>query len=90
MSQRDKPRLSLNNFTAGVREREDAHRTREAGNRDEVEDVVANTVNLFRNGAVGFLDWLERDRRPVVSSNENKMSRRERGRACRRIDELDL
>src|SRR5438034_7939058 len=53
-----KPRLSLQNNTAGVREREDENRTREAGNRDEVEGVVANTLNLFRNGAVGFIDWL--------------------------------
>jgi hypothetical protein len=41
-----------------VREREDANRTREAGNRDEVEGVVANTLKLRRNGAVGFIDWL--------------------------------
>jgi hypothetical protein len=41
-----------------VRERQDANRTREAGNRDEVEGVVANTLNSFRNGAVGFIDWL--------------------------------
>jgi hypothetical protein len=27
------------------------NRTREAGNRDEVEGVAANTLNLFRNGA---------------------------------------
>src|SRR5436190_21605418 len=53
-----KPRQSLNNNTAGVREREDENRTREAGNRDEVEGVVANTSELFRNGAVGFIDWL--------------------------------
>jgi hypothetical protein len=53
-----KPRLSLKNNTAGVRERQDANRTREAGNRDEVEGVVANTLNSFRNGAVGFIDWL--------------------------------
>ena len=45
--------------TAGVREREDASRTREAGNRDEVEGVVANTLNLFRGGAVGFIEWLD-------------------------------
>ncbi|PYJ76263.1 MAG: hypothetical protein DME77_06520 [Verrucomicrobia bacterium] len=50
----------MKNNTAGVREREDANRTREAGNRDEVEGVVANTLNLFRNGAVGFIDWLGR------------------------------
>ena len=59
MSQRDKPRLALNNNTAGVREREDENRTREAGNRDEVEGVVANTLDSFRNGAVGFIDWLD-------------------------------
>ena len=33
--ERDKPRLALNNITAGVREREDANRTREAGHLDE-------------------------------------------------------
>jgi hypothetical protein len=88
-----KPRQSLNNNTAGVRERSEwsggpsdiegkttrvgasecgqgtsFNRTREAGNRDEVEDVVANTPKLCRNGAsllaktfgVGFIDWLGR------------------------------
>ena len=45
-----------------MREREDANRTKEAGNRDEVEGVVANTLNLFRQGAVGFIDWLDRFR----------------------------
>ena len=49
----------MNNITAGVREREDANRTREAGNRDEVEGVVANTLNAFRGGAGGFMDWLD-------------------------------
>ena len=43
-----------------MREREDENRTREAGNRDEVEGVVANTLKLYCNGAVGFLDWLGR------------------------------
>jgi len=42
-----------------VREREDANRTREAGNLDEIQGVVANTLKLFRNGAVGFIDWLD-------------------------------
>ena len=42
-----------------MREREDVNRTREAGNRDEVEGVVANTLNVFRNGAVGFIVWLD-------------------------------
>ena len=42
-----------------MRERKDANRTREAGNRDEVEGVVANTLELPRNGAVGFIDWLD-------------------------------
>jgi hypothetical protein len=49
----------LNNSTAGVREGEDTNRTREAGNRDEVEGVVANTLDVFRYGAVGFIDWLD-------------------------------
>jgi hypothetical protein len=41
-----------------VREREDANRTREAGHLDEIQGVVANTMDSFRNGAVGFIDWL--------------------------------
>ena len=40
-------------------ERTSFNRTREAGNRDEVEGVVANTLNLFRGGAVGFIDCLD-------------------------------
>ena len=67
MSQRDKPRLALNNITSGVREREDANRTREAGHLDEIQGVVANKLDLFGNGAsllanifgVGFIDWLD-------------------------------
>jgi hypothetical protein len=55
----DKPRLALNNITAGVRERQDVNRTREAGHLDEIQGVVAITLNLFRNGAVGFIDWLD-------------------------------
>jgi len=43
-----------------MREREDANRTRVAGSRDEVEGVVANTLNLSSDGAVGFIDWLDR------------------------------
>ena len=43
-----------------MREREDANRTREAGSRDEVEGVVANRLNLFREGNIGFIDWLGR------------------------------
>src|SRR5438045_5512266 len=61
MSQRDKPRLALNNITAGVREREEANRTREAGHLDEIQGVVANTLNAFRGRAVGFIDWLDDD-----------------------------
>jgi hypothetical protein len=49
----------LNNITAGVREREDANRTREAGHLDEIQGVAANTLNLSRKGAVGFIDWLD-------------------------------
>src|SRR5438477_10252455 len=58
MSQRDKPQLALNNITAGVREREDANRTREAGHLDEIQGVVANAPKLSREGAVGFIVWL--------------------------------
>ncbi|HEX4696774.1 MAG TPA: hypothetical protein VH254_03800 [Candidatus Udaeobacter sp.] len=32
----------LNNFTAGVREREEANRTGEAGRLDEIQCIVAN------------------------------------------------
>jgi hypothetical protein len=42
-----------------VREREDANRTREAGHLDEIQGVVANALDAFRNGAVGFIDWLD-------------------------------
>ncbi len=59
MSQRDKPQQALNNNTAGVCEREEANRTRVAGHLDEIQGVVANTLNLFPNGAVGFIDWLD-------------------------------
>ena len=50
--------LRLDNITAGVREREGGNRTREAGHLDEIQGVVANTLGSFRNGAVGFIDWL--------------------------------
>jgi hypothetical protein len=40
-----KPPLALNNNTAGVREREETNRTREAGHLDEIQGVVANTLN---------------------------------------------
>ena len=72
--ERDKPRLSLKNNTAGVREREDANRTRAAGNRDEVEGVVASTVDLPRNGAVGFIDWLDLLRCPNEYEEANQSS----------------
>jgi hypothetical protein len=35
------------------------NRTRVAGHRDEVEGVVTSWLNAFRNGAVGFIDWLD-------------------------------
>src|SRR5258708_33774137 len=44
--ERDKPRLALKSNTAGVREREDANRTREAGNLDEIQGVVAIRLKL--------------------------------------------
>jgi hypothetical protein len=61
------PRLALNNNTAGVREREDANRTREAGRLNEIQGVVANTLDFLRLGAsllansfgVAFIAWLD-------------------------------
>jgi hypothetical protein len=47
----------LQNNTAGVREREEANRTTVARHLDEIQGVVAITLNLFRSGAVGF-NWL--------------------------------
>src|SRR5438876_11053121 len=91
MSQKDKPRLALNNITAGVcersewsgwpsdiegkttrvgaskyRQRTSFNRTRVAGHLDEIQGVLASTLNLFCNGAsllassfgVGFIQWL--------------------------------
>jgi hypothetical protein len=57
----------LNNNTAGVREHEEANRTREAGHMDEIHGGVANTLMWYRNGAsllaksfgVGFIVWLD-------------------------------
>ena len=43
-----KPRLALNNFTAGVREREDGNRTRVPGHLYEIHGAVANTLNGAR------------------------------------------
>jgi len=51
-----------------VREREDANRTREAGCLDEIQGVVANRLNLFRQGAVGFIVWLDV---PLPSARRN-------------------
>jgi hypothetical protein len=48
------------------------NRTREAGNRDEVEGVVANTLSLRRNGAVGFIDWL--DGLPAMDQSTNNQA----------------
>ena len=58
----------MNNNTAGVRERTEANRTREAGQLDKIQGVVANTLNMHRKGAacrvasftlVGFIDGLD-------------------------------
>jgi hypothetical protein len=57
--ERDKSRLASKDNTAGVREREDANRTREAGHLDEIQGVVASSLELHRNGDVGFIDWLD-------------------------------
>ena len=34
------------------------NRTRVAGHLDEIQGAVANTLRSYRNGAVGFIDWL--------------------------------
>ena len=39
--------LALNNITAGVREREAANRTREAGHLDEIQDVGGPCAETF-------------------------------------------
>jgi hypothetical protein len=44
----------LKNNTAGVCEREDANRTREAGHLDKIQGVVANMLNLHANCAELF------------------------------------
>jgi hypothetical protein len=49
-----------------VHEREDAHRTRQAGNRDEVEGVVANTLN----GACGKQSDMDGQAEGRVSGSE--------------------
>ena len=49
----------MNNITAGVREPEEANRTRVAGHLDEIQGVVPITLNVFPAGAVGFIDWLD-------------------------------
>ena len=51
-----KPRLALNNITAGVREREDENCTRVAGHLDEIQGVIQLTLKLLRRGVVGFTD----------------------------------
>ena len=50
-----------------MREGEEANRTRVAGHLDEIQSVVTNTLSLFRNGAVGFIDWLDGLRRVTHS-----------------------
>jgi hypothetical protein len=65
---RDKPRLALRqrlNITAGVREREDANRTREAGHRDKVEGVVASTLAVIASGAVSNCLGVKHNLAPV-------------------------
>jgi hypothetical protein len=61
-----------------VREREDANRTRETGNRDEVEGAVAITLNSFRHEAIDFIDWLD-------LSDDNHTIMRCRGAAALRL-----
>jgi hypothetical protein len=62
------------------------NRTRETGNRDEVEGVVANTLKFFRNGAakpralcftlVGFIAWLDVERGCMNAGQDGYFRRR--------------
>jgi hypothetical protein len=82
----------LNNITAGVREREDANRTTEAGHLGEIQGVVANTLSLHPNGVVGFIVWLGlfgcftrmllllSRRRVVRNANAEKLAENERAK----------
>jgi hypothetical protein len=45
-----KPRLALNNNTAGVCDGKDANRTRLAGHLDEIQDVMARLVAFTPSG----------------------------------------
>ena len=56
MSQRDKPQLALNNITAGVREREDANCTREAGHLDEIQDVGGPCAGTYGRLVIGSIN----------------------------------
>src|SRR5207253_10887697 len=47
------------------------NRPREAGHLDEIQGVVASTLSLFRNGAVGFIDWLDALASPRGESEAN-------------------
>jgi len=57
-----------------VCEREDASRTREAGSLDEIQDVVANTLNLHLQGAVGFTDWLDLNDALAINRIDRELS----------------
>jgi hypothetical protein len=52
--ERDNPRLALNNIKAGVCERQEANRTREAGHLDETHGVVARFSRSVYQ-AIGFI-----------------------------------
>ena len=45
----------MHNNTAGVREREDANRTREAGHLDEIQGIVTNILEFSRNRDGGLI-----------------------------------
>ena len=59
-----------------MREREETNRTRVAGHLDEIQGVVANTLKLPRNGAVGFIDWLDVSVAMSVDVRGNRRSNR--------------
>jgi hypothetical protein len=75
-----KLQLSLNNFTAGVRQDDQTNRTRAAGSQDEVDECRGNHVELISEGTsllaktfgVRFIDWLDLVLQPLQKKSPRK------------------
>ena len=75
-----KPRVALNNITAGVREpSEDANRTWVGGRLDEIQGFVANTLNE----ACGKQSDIDGQAEGRVNGRERVNSYRSRGQPAR-------